>query len=336
MSSQLSNELYCNEGYTAPAWLAEAVSKDVIPAKKVRLGRFPTPYHQWRIPAADSKGLEMWVKRDDLSSFDLGGNKVRKLQFLLSEALTQKADTTVTIGAAQSNHCRATAVASRQLGMEPYLILRTRGEMDKDISSSLVGNLLWDKMVGANIRTVTSAKYHAFGQYKLVDHLCSQLRAEGKNVYGVPVGGSNTVGAFGYLDFVEEIRQQMQQQNGLQFDHLVFSCGSGGTATGLSLGAKLAGISNIHGVCVCDSPDVFYEHITETAGALGVDLAKHGKPEEWLSLYDGAGIGYGRSTPEELEFVMRVARSTGVTLDPVYSGKGLYYFLHKVRGTCCV
>jgi len=330
MSSQLSSELYVNEDYVPPAWMRGAISEDMIPAKKVRLGRFPTPYHRWKLAEEDAQGLEVWVKRDDLSSFDLGGNKVRKLQFLMAEALSQSADTTVTIGAAQSNHARATAVASRQLGMQPYIILRTRGEMDADIGSSLVGNLLWDKMVGAKIYTVTSAKYHEAGQYQLVDHLANKLRDEGKNVYTVPVGGSNPCGAFGYLDFIEEVREQMQQVNGLQFDHLVFACGSGGTATGISLGAKLAGIPNIHGVCVCDSPDVFYGHITETAAALGVDSAEHGSPRDWLSLYDGAGIGYGRSTPEELEFVVRVARTTGVTLDPVYSGKGLYYFLHKV------
>jgi len=329
MSYQLNSELFVNEDYVPPAWMKGAISEDMIPAKKLRLGRFPTPFHRWKIPAEDSKGLEIWVKRDDLSSFELGGNKVRKLQFLLAEAKSQNADTTVTIGAAQSNHCRATAVASRQLGMQPYIILRTRGAIDADIGSSLVGNLLWDKMAGAKICTVTSEKYHEIGQYKLVDHLAEKLRSEGKNVYSVPVGGSNSLGAFGYLDFIEEVRQQMQAHDGLRFDHLVFSCGSGGTATGISLGAKLAGIPNIHGVCVCDSPDVFYGHVAETAAALGVDMVQHGKPEEWLSLYDGAGIGYGKSTPEELAFVVRVARSTGVTLDPVYSGKGLYYLLHK-------
>jgi len=335
----LNNELFTNNAYICPSWLVEHVDSAKIPQTKLELGRFPTPYHKFHIPDEFSNGLDIWVKRDDLSSFDLGGNKVRKLQFLLADALSKKADTVVTIGAAQSNHCRATAVASRQLGLDPYLILRTRGEIDNNIHSSLIGNLLFDKMVGAQIKLVTTEEYSDIGQEKLLDILCKQLENEGRIPYSIPVGGSNIIGVWGYIDAIEEIRKQ-QIKSGLIFDHIVFSCGSGGTASGLSLGAKLCGINSVHGICVCDTPEIFYDHINETITELGIDISNPGtgtgksiglgKAEEWLSLYDGSGIGYGKSTTEELDFIVKVSRKSGISLDPVYSGKGLYYFLNDV------
>jgi D-cysteine desulfhydrase len=324
----ISNGLLNRVAYVPPKWLSGAVTS--IPASRVELGRFPTPIHSWPIGGTfeNSQDLEFYIKRDDLSSFDLGGNKVRKLQFLLEDALKEGCDCVVTIGGVQSNHARATAVASRQLGLDPYLILRTRGQTldpPEILNDSLVGNLMFDRMVGATLKTVTSSVYAQCGAQNLVNQLVDQLRADGRKPYAVPLGGSNALGAFGYLDAINEIQEQ-----GIQFDHLVFACGSGGTAAGLSLGAKLAGIPSVHAVGVCDSPAYFYEHIEETAADLGVDFALHGKPEEWLKIYHGAGLGYSRSKPEELDFILNVAQTTGVTLDPVYSGKGLYYFLHEV------
>ena len=326
--SSLQNQLFVQSDYVAPEWLKPAVNAEAIPATKVELGRFPTPYHQWRVHEEDSQGLELWIKRDDLSSFDCGGNKVRKLQFLLAQALQSGADTIVTIGGTQSNHCRATAVATRQMGLQPYLILRTRGD-DIDppsiFNKSLVGNLLFDRLVGSQIVTVTQDEYNEVGSDELVRRQVNQLKSMGKKAFGIPVGGSNAVGVFGYIDCVREIQQQ-----GIEFDHLVFSCGSGGTAAGLSIGAKLAGFPSVHGVGVSDSPEEFYEHITDVAQQLGIAQEEYGKPQDWLKLYDGQGLGYALSKPEELDFVHRVSTTTGVLLDPVYSGKGLYYFLHDV------
>jgi 1-aminocyclopropane-1-carboxylate deaminase/D-cysteine desulfhydrase-like pyridoxal-dependent ACC family enzyme len=129
------------------------------------------------------------------------------------------------------------------------------------------------------------------------------------------------------MQCVEEIRAC-----GVQFDHIVFGCGSGGTAAGLALGVKLAGMNTqVHAVGVCDSPEYFYEHIRETAEALGLDATRLGAPvEDLLRIYAGEGQGYARSTPEELAYIIRVAQTTGLIFDPVYSGKGLYHFVNTV------
>jgi 1-aminocyclopropane-1-carboxylate deaminase/D-cysteine desulfhydrase-like pyridoxal-dependent ACC family enzyme len=130
----------------------------------------------------------------------------------------------------------------------------------------------------------------------------------------------------GYIDCVEEIIS-----HGIDFDHVVFACGSGGTVAGLAIGMRLAGLkARLHAVGVCDSPDYFYNHIEEVATALNIDTEKFGSVRTWCHLYQGQGIGYARSTTEELQYVIEVGRKTGVVLDPVYSGKALYHFVNKV------
>lgn len=317
--------------YHAPSWLAaSAITKDIIPTTKVHLGNFPTPIHPIKLPGTEDLGAELFVKRDDLSSFDLSGNKVRKLEFLLAEAKTspQNYDCVITVGGLQSNHARATAVATRQVGLDPYLILRRPLNADgSDDDIGLTGNLLFNRMVGADIRLITPSNYAQVGSERVCAQLAEELREEGRNPYVIPLGGSNALGAFGYLECVEEIKA-----SGVHFDHIVFGCGSGGTAAGLALGVKLAGLNTqVHAVGVCDSPEYFYEHIRETAEALGLDAEQLGVPvQDLLKIYHGEGKGYARSTPEELAYLIKVAQTTGVIFDPVYSGKGLYHFVNKV------
>mmetsp|Transcript_7259 Transcript_7259/g.12184 ORF Transcript_7259/g.12184 Transcript_7259/m.12184 type:complete len:560 (-) Transcript_7259:230-1909(-) len=202
--------------YQPPSWLSAAsLSPDLIPQERLYLGRFPTPVHSFNIPGIPEElGFECHIKRDDLSSFDLSGNKVRKLEFLLAEATKPGAryDSVITIGGIQSNHCRATAVAARQLGLDPFLILRK--PLNKDASEEepdvgLTGNLLWNRMIGADIRLVSPATYAMVGSDALCEQLADQLQAEGRHPYVIPVGGSNAVGAFGYMQFVEELIQTM-------------------------------------------------------------------------------------------------------------------------------
>jgi D-cysteine desulfhydrase family pyridoxal phosphate-dependent enzyme len=295
--------------------------------QRVQLGRFPTPIHSFSVLDDEDVKISMFLKRDDLSSFDLSGNKVRKLEFLLAEALSAGHDCVATIGGIQSNHARSTAVASRQMGLDPYLILRTK---EPSSDPGLVGNLLLDRLVGAKIYQVSPGTYAQLGQAKLLEVLRQQLIGEGRNPYIIPVGGSNPVGAFGYMEAVEEIRRQSLESN-MHFDHIVFACGSGGTATGIALACRLSGLSSkVHAIGVCDSADYFYAHIEQVSRELGVDLASVGSARDWCTMYEGQGLGYARSSDDELRFIAAVCRKTGVLLDPVYSGKALYHFVTKV------
>ena len=350
--------------YQSPTWFPTAfvqplLANSIFPKNKLDLGRFPTPVHDWNfsIPSLPSTSVtadyHFYLKRDDLSSFDLSGNKVRKLEFLLAEATEGQYDCVITIGGVQSNHCRATAVAARQLGLDPYLILRKPSKRRASVSSSssevvsvtevddtvidLTGNLLLDRMVNSQIRTVSASQYAQYGSDNLCHKLAEELRAAGRNPYVIPVGGSNTRGAFGYMQCVDEILQQ-QQLTGKKFDHIVFGCGSGGTAAGLAIGCLLSGMctnTKLHAVGVCDSPDYFYNHIDEVASDLYIKDNESLRPhydnlKDWCFIYPGQGIGYARSTPSELQFIVDVSTSSGILLDPVYSGKAFYHFINNV------
>eukprot|EP01039_Chlorochromonas_danica_P001186 gene1186-1296_t len=320
--------------YQPPAWLLQASTalRALLPAKKIQLGCFPTPIqHLGGMAEFAERELDLWMKRDDLSSFDLSGNKVRKLEFLLADAVEKKHDSVITIGGIQSNHCRATAVAARQLGLDPYLILRTPKPLREDEEIGLVGNLLFDRMVDSNIFTVSASNYHRIGSLSLCHSLENRLREEGRNPYVIPVGGSNVLGALGYTECVREIAALASSATPLAFDHIVFACGSGGTFAGMALGVLLSGLpAHVHAVAVCDTPQAFLEHLKEVAEAWDVDLSQRGDLESWCHVYDGQGIGYARSSDQELTYLADVAKRTGVLLDPVYSGKAFFHLVHKL------
>lgn len=309
--------------FSAPAW---ARVLRPMPEVKVCLGMLPTPVHAWRPPALEGLGLA-WcaIKRDDLSGGpDLGGNKVRKLELLLADAKRQGADTIVTIGGIQSNHARATAVAARLCGFASSLILRVS---DREASSEIGmgGNLLFGRLAGAEVRTVTKREYAMHGSGALLLRHAEQLAAEGRRPYAIPVGGSNALGTWGYVTAVGELVAQLGETPPPA--NIVVACGSGGTVAGIALGVKLAGLrgTHVHAVGVCDSPEAFYEHIRELAAELGLPL-REGELEETLTIHQGKGIGYALSTRDELRTLSDTSRATGVTLDSVYSAKALHHF----------
>lgn len=179
--------------------------------------------------------------------------------------------------------------------------------------------------MGANIRLVSPGTYARVGSVSLTSQLADQLREEGKNPYVIPVGGSCLLGSFGYLEAIDEI-----MKSGLDFDHLVFACGSGGTASGLAIGMRLCNHkAKVHAVAVCDTPQYFYDHINTTIKELG--LINFDNAEDLLTVHIGQGIGYARSTKEELEFIKKISMTCGIILDPVYSGKALYKFISVVQ-----
>ena len=318
--------------YSPPTWASH-----LLPPThgRILLGRLETPVVPWKCGALADLGVTWSIKRDDTSGLELSGNKVRKLEFLMAEALAGGHDCVVTIGGIQSNHCRATAAAAALLGVDAHLILRCPAK-DVDGDLGLCGNLLLDRLLGATLHTCTVGEYQRVGSPGLTAALAEQLRAQGKKPYVIPVGGSNALGTWGYIEAVRELEAQLADRAaaGLpEVTHIVFACGSGGTAAGLALGAHLSGLkAKVHGVGVCDTPDIFYADIAAMAAELGAcakddpDAARG-----WLCLAQGKNTGYAQSTPEELAFIRDLCFESGVLTDPVYSGKALYHFVEGAK-----
>jgi len=289
-------------------------------APKLSLAHLPTPIE--RYPALDALvGTEVWVKRDDATAGAEAGNKIRKLEYLLAQARAQGADTVITCGGLQSNHARATALLCRRLGLAPVLLLRTPTPPTEH-----AGNLLLDKLCGAELRYVDQAQYAQ--RDARMQQLAQQLGQQGRNAYVIPEGGSNGLGALGYYDAMAEVRTQLDERSPAwpnHFDAVVHACGSGGTAAGLVLGARTFGVADeVISMAVCDDTRYF-----ETLIARIVDDATQYFPAQTnparLRVLDAyKGPAYAIPSPAQLQFIEAAARACGLVLDPVYSGKALY------------
>ncbi|KAL6559323.1 hypothetical protein OROGR_004440 [Orobanche gracilis] len=326
-SQEPTFEFLVKKPYVPPSWAAHL---NPLPSHIFSLGHFPTPIHKWNLPNLP-KDTEVYIKRDDLSGMQLSGNKVRKLEFLLADAVEEGADCIITIGGIQSNHCRATAVAAKYLNLDCFLILRT-SKVLVDTDPGLTGNLLVERLVGAHIDLVSKEEYASVGSVVLTDLLKEKLSREGRKPYVIPVGGSNSLGTWGYVEAIREIKDQLHKGSSkVAFSDIVVACGSGGTIAGLSVGAWLSDLeAKVHAYSVCDDPEYFYEYAQGLldglqAGVSSRDIVdiRNVEFDHNLSL-QAKGLGYAMNTPEELTFVKEIAQSTGVVLDPVYSGKAAY------------
>ncbi|XP_015883811.3 bifunctional D-cysteine desulfhydrase/1-aminocyclopropane-1-carboxylate deaminase, mitochondrial [Ziziphus jujuba] len=316
-NNALGFDFLTKKPYTPPSW---ATHLNPIPPNYFSLAHLPTPIHKWNLPNLP-KNTQVWLKRDDLSGMQLSGNKVRKLEFLMADAVAQGADCIITIGGIQSNHCRATAVAARYLNLDCYLILRTsKAVVDQD--PGLTGNLLVERLVGAHVELISKEEYGKIGSVALTNHLKEKLLNEGRKPYVIPVGGSNSLGTWGYIKAIAEIEHQLQTgTENIKFDDIVVACGSGGTIAGLSLGSLLSSLkAKVHAFSVCDDPNYFYDYVQGLLDGLeaGVDS------RNIVDIINAKGLGYAINTAEELNFVKEIAAATGVILDPVYSGKAVY------------
>ena len=278
----------------------------------------PTPIHRLR-RLSERVGADLWIKRDDLTGFGVSGNKIRKLQLLLRDAVQTGADTIITCGGIQSNHCRATAVACRTLGLQPVLLLR--GEPQ----SVATGNLLLDQILGAEIHFCTAEVYRNH-RTETMDQLASRLRSQGRRPYVIPEGGSNGLGALAFQQAAQECAQQLDGK----VDATIVAVGSGGTLAGLAMGE---GIGFVHGFAVCDDRNHFVGKVVEIAQ----DAARHGgRPlpavgENWDVCDTYRGPGYGIATREVWAVIETVAREEGIFLDPVYTGKAMHGLLSEIR-----
>ncbi|KAL4457486.1 hypothetical protein ABPG75_012351 [Micractinium tetrahymenae] len=312
--------------YTPPPWAAKL---GLVPAQRYRLAQLPTPVHPWAVPGLPP-GCELHIKRDDLTGMQLSGNKVRKLEFLLAEAREKGHDSVITIGGIQSNHARATAVAARYLGWDAHLVLRNSRHL-ADSDPGLVGNLLVERLVGAHIWQVTKEEYGRYGGPALGERLAEQLRRErGLNPYIIPVGGSSATGVWGYLDMIHELEQQIAGQG---FTDIAMACGSGGTTAGIALGNHLSGLGlRVHAYGVCDDPAYFYEFCDGLLAGLGATPDVVGADSAAMfRAVQAKGAGYAISRDDELALVAEVAATTGIILDPVYTGKALHGLVSEMR-----
>ena len=281
---------------------------------RVSLGLFPTPIQKLE-NISRLLGVQVYCKRDDLTGLGLGGNKVRKLEFLLADAQAQGAQVVFTTGGAQSNHAMLTAAAAQKLGMRPILILKKRGVTARR------GNQLLEHLMGTDVRFVDTDDYADI--YAEMDRVGAAL---GVPYYKIPCGGSNALGTLGYVDCVRELRDQ-----GLLFDAIVCAEGSGGTMAGLALGAKLfLPGTRVFGMMVDTDP---FDRITptlmrEAAALLGEPLEIG--PEDF-SLRDMCGPGYAIPSAEGQEAIALMASQEGLFLDPVYTGKAFAGLIAMAR-----
>lgn len=302
------------------------MTTDFLPPVHLPLARLPTPLERLVRLGADA-GLNLWVKRDDLTGTDLTGNKVRKLGFLAAEALERGCDTLITCGAVSSNHARATAITAARLGLSSHLLLR--GE-DRDPPD---GNLLLNRFVGAAITFFPPEEWPR--RDLRLGELAERLRAQGRRPYVIPEGGSNALGSLGYVLAVKELLDQAAEL-GLDVGHIVHATGSAGTTAGLALGCAVFGRPDIDvaGVAVCDDKPYFdrrVQEILDQAVGLWYVAPEVRARARWRIVEGHQGRGYAKTTPEELRALAAVARREGLLLDPVYTGKAFLGLLAEAR-----
>lgn len=284
---------------------------------RIRLGVSPTPCY--KLDAISARyGRRIFIKRDDLCGVALGGNKVRKLEYLLAEARRRGCDTVFTTGAAQSNHAALTAACCARLGLRCVLFLKARGVTERK------GNLVLDELYGAEIRMIDADRYSVI--YDRMLEAEEELSKEGHKCFSIPVGGSNPLGSVGYVGCVDEIAIQCPN-----VEHIVSAAGSGGTTAGLLLGAKLylPGVK-VTGVAVVQSPfeDLVPSLASEAAALLDYDLVLE---EGDLRIASHMGEGYGIPSPADTPFIEEMARMEGILLDPIYTGKAWAGMLELLR-----
>jgi len=292
---------------------------------KASLGYFPTPLIELSRLSAKLNGPKIYMKRDDNTGLALGGNKTRKLEYIMGDALAKGADTVITAGAIQSNHCRQTAGAAASLGLECHLVLG--GEE----SEQPQGNLLLDKVYGCHI--------HWTGENRKgedIPALVAQLKAEGKKPYVIPYGGSNELGAVAFIEAYKELNAQREALK-VDFSHIIFASSSGATHAGLMLGNKILQThSQIVGINI-DKGEMdkvpFDEHVVSLANSTAQLIAAdyHLTADDLILNSDYVGDGYGVIGELEKEAIALTAQNEGILLDPVYTGRAMGGLIDMIR-----
>jgi len=292
--------------------------------EKLNLAQTPTPLQLLSRLSAEV-GKRIWVKRDDMTGCAISGNKVRKLEFVLAQALVEGADTLITCGGLQSNHCRATAILGAQLGLKVHLILRG------DPPTALDGNLLLDSLAGAEINCYPLSEYRNLP--KLFDYWANHYRQQGRTSFLIPTGASDGIGCWGYIHGTTELAEQLQSE-GINPDAIVCATGSGGTQAGLTLGCELNKLDiPVVGFAVCDDAGYFQHKVLEDMRdwqrryqlPLDVEQLRLHVNDQYI------GPGYAKATTEVFSTIRHLAALEGLLLDPVYSGKAFHGMLQEIE-----
>lgn len=287
------------------------------------LGFFPTPLHLLPNLTKRLGGPKLWVKRDDQTGLAFGGNKTRKLEYLLGDALEQNANLLMTFGAPQSNHARQTAAAASRAGLRSILVLRGSPVIDR------TGNILIDDLVGAEVRWAGERD-----PQELMHTIAEVMKTKGQRAYLIPYGGSNGIGAVAYVIAIQEMLDQAKAL-GVNFDAIVFATSSGGTQAGLVVGARRAGYAGrILGISVDHRSSDLVPKLVDIANAVAsrIDLEVQFGESDFEVNDQYLGEGYGIMGAPERDAIRRVAQSEGLLIDPVYTGRamaGLNDLIHK-------
>ncbi|MFN8841463.1 MAG: D-cysteine desulfhydrase [Burkholderiales bacterium] len=301
---------------------------DIARFPRVRLGHFPTPLEPLENLTRALGGPRLWIKRDDCTGLSTGGNKTRKLEFLMAEAQALRADVVITQGATQSNHARQTVAAAARLGLQCHILLEDRtGSTDPDYTDN--GNVLLDRLHGATVERRAGGS----NMQAEMEAVAARLTDAGRRPYVIPGGGSTPLGALGYANAALELVNQATER-GLRIDHLVHATGSAGTQAGLVVGLQaLNSPIQLLGIGV-RAPREKQESMVHDLGRRAWELlGLRGEPprEAVVANCDYVGGGYGVPTPGMVEAVTLLARTEGLLLDPVYSGKGMAGLIDLIR-----
>ena len=296
---------------------------------RLHFAHLPTPLEPMQRISKALGGPNLWIKRDDCTGLSSGGNKTRKLEFLMADAVERKADCIITQGATQSNHARQTCAIAGKLDLECHILLEDRTGYE-DEAYTLNGNVLLDQLHGATI----SKRPAGTDMNQAMNDLAQSLRDDGKHPYIIPGGGSNEIGALGYVNAAIELTTQANDRS-LLIDHVVHATGSSGTQAGLVLGME--GINSgiaVYGVGVRapkeKQEEMVYDLAQRTAVYMGLNPEIVAR-EKVVANSDYVGDGYGLPTSSMVEAVKMLAKYEGILLDPVYSGKGFAGLVDLIR-----
>jgi len=321
LSSCSSTRMAGVPGSFNPRYIEKTIADDF---SHVTVAHLPTPFEKLKTLPGELRLPGFYMKRDDQTGLAFGGNKTRKLEYIVADALDKRADVLITWAGVQSNWCRQTAAACKMYGIKPVLVLGKTDPRPVDID----GNLLLDEILGADVRLVEPDQ----DRMKIVEHIVQEEKSKGHKPYVVAVGGSRSgydmeqpIGAMGYTQAFLEIYNDARQRK-IKIKYIIHPTGSGGTQAGLVVGAKAVDPNiKVIGISVSGGKASIQKNVaaisTDLAQTLGLDFTV--SPDEVVAFDDYVGEGYGKLTDETVEAIRTTAQKEGILLDPVYTGKAM-------------